>query len=109
MNPLQARVRSFLDEHGHSCAPGARLLDVASEAGELSKEYLVSTSYGAGPFEAGAAWRDELGDLLFSVLALACETETDAEEVLGAALAKYRDRIRRTGGPGAAGALDPEG
>lgn len=41
--------------------------------------------------------RDEIGDALFSLLAVADELDVDAGEALDDALAKYRRRVRETG------------
>src|SRR6056297_947317 len=94
----QARVAAFLDDHDLHAPPANRVLDLASEVGELAKNVNESTDYGA---EDGAdVERDELGDALFCLLALADELDYDADAALDEALAKYADRIEETGGAG---------
>ncbi|WP_336037664.1 MazG-like family protein [Halobacterium yunchengense] len=94
----QARVAAFLDAHDLHAPPANRVLDLASEVGELAKNVNETTDYGA----AGGADvdRDELGDALFCLLALADELDYDADAALEAALAKYEDRIAATGDAG---------
>ena len=100
MTEAQEKVRSFLTERRLALTPATRLLDLSSELGELGKEYLKATAYGAQPFTATSAWSEELGDALFSLLALAVETGIDSAVVLEGALAKYRARCAATNTPG---------
>ena len=94
----QARVAAFLDDNELRAPPANRVLDLASEVGELAKNVNESTDYGAG---GGAdVDRDELGDALFCLLALADELDYDAGAALDEALAKYEDRITESGSAG---------
>jgi NTP pyrophosphatase (non-canonical NTP hydrolase) len=94
----QTRVSAFLDDNDLRAPPENRVLDLASEVGELAKNVNESTDYGAS---GGAdVDRDELGDALFCLLALAAELDYDAGAALDEALAKYTDRIEETGGAG---------
>jgi len=79
------------------------LLDIASELGEVSKEVLKSSHYGKARPEITPALREEIGDLLFSVNALALECGLDPEKALIEALARYEARatIRGHVGSGA--------
>jgi len=94
----QARVAAFLDDHDLHAPPENRVLDLASEVGELAKNVNETTDYGAtgGP----DVDRDELGDALFCLLALADELDYDAGDALDEALAKYEDRIADSGSAG---------
>lgn len=94
----QARVAAFLDANDLRAPPENRVLDLASEVGELAKNVNESTDYG----RAGAAdvERDELGDALFCLLALADELDYDAGAALDEALGKYEDRIAESGSAG---------
>lgn len=94
----QARVASFLDEYDLQAPAENRVLDLASEVGELAKDVNESTDYGAGGDPA--VDRDELGDALFSLLALAHELDYDASTALDDALGKYETRIEETGSAG---------
>ncbi|GAA0273820.1 MazG nucleotide pyrophosphohydrolase domain-containing protein [Halobacterium noricense] len=94
----QTRVAAFLDEEALHAPPANRVLDLASEVGELAKNVNESTDYGAS---AGAdVDRDELGDALFCLLALADELDYDASAALDEALGKYEDRLADSGSAG---------
>jgi len=94
----QARVAAFLDAHDLRAPPENRVLDLASEVGELAKNVNETTDYGA---TSGAdVDRDELGDALFCLLALADELDYDAGAALDDALGKYEDRLDESGTAG---------
>src|SRR6056297_3329017 len=95
----QRKVETFLAEHEMDADPAYRILDLASEVGELAKDANESTDYGASPEELDVN-ADELGDALFSLLAVAESLDVDAETALDEALAKYEQRIEATGDPG---------
>jgi NTP pyrophosphatase (non-canonical NTP hydrolase) len=100
----QQTVANFVAEHGIEAPVQARLLDLSSEVGELSKEYLKSTDYGRKPFEKPPDdWQDELGDVLFSLVCLANGTGVNLETALQRALDKYEDRLRHGGDAGSGG------
>lgn len=88
----QRRVAAFIDEHDLACPPAYRLLDLASEVGELAADANDATEYGAAP-ETFAVERDELGDTLFALLALCDELGVDASDALDESLAKYEQRL----------------
>ena len=101
---LQQTVAKFVTEHGIEAPIHVRLLDLSSEIGELSKEYLKSTDYGREPFEEPTdGWQDELGDGLFSLICLANSTGVNLEAALKGALDKYEERLRRAGDAGSGG------
>lgn len=95
----QRQVAAFLHENDLHTPPAYRLLDLTAEVGELAADANASTEYGASP-ETLAVKRDELGDALFSGLALAVELDVDAEAALDESLAKYETRIDDGGDPG---------
>jgi len=95
----QERVAEFLDEYDTDADPEYRILDLVSEVGELAKDANDSTDYGESPEDLDVK-RDELGDALFSLLAVAESLDVDAERALDEALEKYRGRIDETGDPG---------
>jgi NTP pyrophosphatase (non-canonical NTP hydrolase) len=95
----QERVAEFLDEYDMDADPEYRILDLVSEVGELAKDANDSTDYGESPEDLDVK-RDELGDALFSLLAVAESLDVDAERALDEALEKYRGRIDETGDPG---------
>jgi NTP pyrophosphatase (non-canonical NTP hydrolase) len=94
----QARVAAFLAEHDLRAPPENRVLDLASEVGELAKNVNETTDYGAN--DGADVDRDELGDALFCLLALADELDYDAGAALDEALDKYEARISDSGSAG---------
>ena len=88
----QARVAAFVDRHDLTMPPEFRLLDVVSEVGEIAKDAADSTEYGENPDDLTVS-PDELGDVLFAVLALANALDIDASDALEEALEKYSDRL----------------
>lgn len=101
----QETVARFLDEHDLRVAPAHRVLDLASEVGELAKDVNEASEYGSTPGDA-AVTRGELGDALFCVLALADECEIDAGTALTSAIETYEDRLATRSTPGS-GSHDP--
>lgn len=95
----QQVVADFLDDHDLRTSPTFRVLDLASEAGELAKDVNQSSGYGSDP-DAGTVSADELGDALFCVLALADEADIDAGAALDQALSKYEARLIDQEAPG---------
>lgn len=95
---IQRRVAGFLAEHDLHAPPEYRLLDLASEVGELAKDAAESTGYGAT--DDLRVSEDELGDALFALLALAAELDVDAGDALETSLEKYEDRLGATGSVG---------
>ncbi|MGB3635550.1 MAG: MazG nucleotide pyrophosphohydrolase domain-containing protein [Rubrobacteraceae bacterium] len=76
-------------------------MDLPSEVGELSKEYLKDTNYGREPFDGPSdSWQDELGDVLFSLACLANSTGVNLEVALREALDKYERWLCRGNSPG---------
>ncbi len=95
----QQQVATFVDEHDLEADPAHRILDLVSEVGEVAKDAATSTDYGATPAELDVN-ADEVGDVLFAVLALAESLDVDAGEALDEALAKYEDRLADRGSAG---------
>lgn len=93
----QRQVAEFVADQQLQSSPEARLIDLTSELGELGKEWLKSSSYGARPFSVTAGWGEEMGDVLFALICLANSTEVDLDTALESALAKYRFRMIRYG------------
>lgn len=98
----QARVAAFVARHDLAKPPAFAALDLCSEAGEVAKAVLSATAYGRDASgEAFARGQSdlagEIGDVLFSLLALANSLEIDAEAALDAALAKYAARLQQRG------------
>ncbi len=92
----QEQVAAFVADHGMKSDPAYRILDLAAEVGEIAADATKSTEWGDDP-EALDVKRDEIGDALFSLLAVADAFDVDAGNALDDALEKYRGRIRKTG------------
>lgn len=97
MREVQKTVAEFAESHGMSREPWVRFLDFSSEAGELSKELLKASDYGAKPVEPTSAIEEELGDCVFSLLCLADSLGLDASATLESSLRKYERRFQATG------------
>jgi len=92
----QQQVAEFVRTHDMEVPPAYRLLDLVSELGEVAKDATESTDYGQSP-EGLELSADEVGDVLFALLALAESADIDAGDALDTALAKYDDRIAASG------------
>jgi len=97
---LQALVAEFVHKHGLDADIEARLLDLVSEVGELSKEALRGSAYGGKEFRVTGAWGSEMGDVLYSLVCLANATGTDLGAALRDAMAKYEARLATKGDAG---------
>lgn len=99
---MQNKVRNFIQSHGLDCPPESRCLDLMSELGELGKEILLATNYGKTNFSATENLSNEMGNCLFSLLALCDALGLEAETALEEALAKYSIRFtqKATAGSG---------
>jgi NTP pyrophosphatase (non-canonical NTP hydrolase) len=95
MSTLQRTIASFVEEAGIVAPVHARLLDLVSEVGELSKEVLEATNYGRTSFRPPDGCTGELGDVFFSLICLANSTGVDLATALDEALNKYRERLAR--------------
>ena len=71
----------------------SRLLDIQSELGELSKEYLKSTNYGENSFSATEDFEFEFADVLYSVISLGLELNINIKESIDKVLDKYQQRL----------------
>lgn len=95
----QEEVERFFEENELGGTTPFRLLDLVSEIGEIAKDATKTAQYGEKP-EKLQVKEDELGDALFSLLAVANDLEIDIEEALEKSLEKYRERIDEKGDPG---------
>jgi NTP pyrophosphatase (non-canonical NTP hydrolase) len=92
----QRAVSAFVDEHELKREPSFRILDLAAEVGEIASDATDSTGYGAEP-DALDVETDEIGDALFSLLAVADALDVDAGNALDESLEKYERRLTETG------------
>jgi NTP pyrophosphatase (non-canonical NTP hydrolase) len=97
---MQKLVEEFVAKYKLQTNVETRYIDLVSEVGELGKEIIENTNYGRQklilPFET-LEMTGEIGDCLFSLLALCCEINIDAEEALRTALSKYELRFANKG------------
>ena len=95
---MQNKVKIFNDNrtcHKEPMPVHARLLDIASEIGELNKEYLKGSNYGTEKCEISADFKEEFGDVLYALLSLANETNINCEESLDIVLNKMQERMNK--------------
>lgn len=95
MKELQEFVRSFCNEYEMNTSAENRFIDLTSELGEVGKEILKKTNYGKNKFIKTEEFALEMGDLLFSFLALANTCDIDAGKALLEVLEKYRRRLKK--------------
>jgi len=106
MEEEQKHVEQFIEEHDLTTKPTFRILDLLTEVGEIASDATESSAYGENE-EALRVGRDEIGDALFSLLALASRLDVDAKSALGAALEKYETRLADTGTASSEGGRPP--
>ena len=95
----QKLVDKFIKENNLEADFMVRTLDVISELGEVSKEILKGTDYGKTSLAINEKIIMEMGDLIFSTLALANSLEVNLDFALEKAIEKYKMRLRK-GSPG---------
>ena len=90
------KIKSFNENkkvHEKPMPVSARIMDIQSELGELSKEYLKSTNYGTKEFCVSEDFELEFADVLYSMISLGQEAEIDIERSVEKVLEKYQKRI----------------
>ena len=98
-NSFQRKVKEFCELYNIKCPLEYRILDVVSELGEFVKEIIKSTNYGKDEFIFREEIKEELGDLLFSLIVVANELNINLEEALNLVIDKYKRRIEKRGTP----------
>ncbi|QWB95167.1 nucleotide pyrophosphohydrolase [Mycoplasmatota bacterium] len=93
LDELQLLIKTFVETRQIDTSVSNRMLDVLSEAGELSKEVLKSTDYGKKSFELTQAFVEEFGDVFFSLICLANRVDINIEDMIDQALIKYHKRF----------------
>ncbi len=91
----QQRVAAFMRRHELEHSATVHVLDLVSEVGELAKEVLLATDYGAEGLASSSGLLEELGDSLYSLLAVAEVCDLDADDALARVLEKYENRLNR--------------
>lgn len=95
----QERVSGFLENNDMQAPPEFRIMDFISEAGEVVKDAVKTADYGESRDNLGVK-EDEIGDVLFSILAVADSLDIDAGEAFESAMKKYEERIAEKGDAG---------
>lgn len=90
---MQALVANFLGQYQLCSDVMTRYCDVTSEIGELAKEIIKATDYGKQNYVPTDSATDEMGDCIFSLLALCQAMDIDSEAALQQALTKYEARF----------------
>jgi NTP pyrophosphatase (non-canonical NTP hydrolase) len=98
----QQRVAAFVAEYELQSKPAFRILDLTAEVGEIAADATKSTDWGMAQSDLDIA-TDEIGDALFSLLAVAESLDVDAGDALDESLAKYEARIDETGSASSGG------
>lgn len=97
LSEIQDLVNKFTKDKSMNSTVSVRIIDLASEVGELSKEVLKGTNYGSDNFKKTEEWKSEIGDVLFSLICIANETNTNLEDSLNYVLNKYEKRFSSKG------------
>ncbi len=95
----QEKVEKFIEENDLEGTTAFRILDLTAEVGEIASDAAKSADYGLEEDKIDVK-EDEIGDVLFSLLAVASDLGVDAGEALEKSLEKYSERIEGSGTPG---------
>ena len=95
MQDIQEKVQKFCDEHNLNISPQSRLIDTVSELGEVAKELLVGSDYGKKSFQQNEKIELEIGDVVFSIIALSNSLDINIEDALQKVLKKYEQRAKQ--------------
>ena len=92
-------VVDFLVKSKTATTPMVRLTDISSELGEVAKEVLKASNYGRNTpiLKDNVSFKEEYGDLLFTILALGVENDVNPSEALEIVLEKYNKRLETKG------------
>ena len=95
MQDIQEKVQKFCDENNLNTSPQSRLIDTVSELGEVAKELLVGSDYGKKSFQQNEKIELEIGDVVFSIIALSNSLDINIEDALQKVLKKYEQRAKK--------------
>ena len=90
---IQEKVYQFSKLKNVESTPQVRIIDLTTEVGELAKEILKGTDYGKNEFKITENFSSEIGDVFYSLICLANESNISLEESLLGALDKYEKRF----------------
>lgn len=95
----QKIVEEFIENHDMEADPSFRIIDLLSEIGEVASDAAKTSHYGRKT-ENLKVKEEEIGDAIFSMLALSSSLDIDAGSALETAMDKYRERVAEKGHPG---------
>lgn len=93
LKDMQNRVDSFISQYGGYWSPLSMMARITEETGELARE--VNHVYGTKkrkPEEAVKEIKDELGDMIFTIICLANSEKIDLEEAFDSVMKKAESR-----------------
>lgn len=96
----QEMIKQITNKYNLELSPELRYIDLSSEVGELGKEILLSTGYGANPFIATDNLESEIGDTFYSLICIANSLNIDLSNSLIKVLQKYEKRFSEKGNIG---------
>ena len=91
MKKIQNKIKEFCKQNNLENAIETRVLDTVSELGEVAKEVLKMSNYG----KEKPKYKEELGDLFYSVITIANTYDIDLEDALNQAIEKYKRRLTK--------------
>lgn len=91
---MQNKVNELIKQFNSECNTETRYIDLISEVGELGKEILKGSNYNNQEYKKTPNTELELGDCLFSLLALCSNLNLDANNCLDKAIEKYNNRFK---------------
>ncbi|HEX9804951.1 MAG TPA: MazG nucleotide pyrophosphohydrolase domain-containing protein [Candidatus Dojkabacteria bacterium] len=97
MKKSQLDIKEFIEKYSLESNLESRILDLVSEVGEVAKEILKSSDYGKRKPESSDELELEIGDVVYSLAAVANYFEIDLEEAAYKALEKYMKRFENKG------------
>ncbi len=100
---MQKLVNELTQKYDLKSNHEIRYMDLVSEIGELGKELIKGCAYGAKPYENSSEIELEIGDCLFSLIALSSELGIDIETALNKVILKYTERFELKGNIGSEG------
>jgi NTP pyrophosphatase (non-canonical NTP hydrolase) len=93
MKEIVNTLSEFLIKADALMDPQSRMMDLASEVGELSKEVLKSTQYGKKEFVMTSEFKEEYGDVLYAILCMGIENGIDIEDNFNKMINKMNGRF----------------
>ncbi|MCL2349981.1 MAG: hypothetical protein FWC67_00730 [Defluviitaleaceae bacterium] len=97
MNNIQKQTAQMAREYGLGASAMLRFADLTSEMGELGKELVKATNWGADDLRVTDGLRMELGDVVFALALFANEQGLDLEECFAMTARKCKERFEQKG------------